>query len=266
MYTPLKTYIAQLPQEEQFNIHTLHNMLTAVRDFRVIYGIPTFTEFESCRRAVEGIINNSSLVPDKILIVDNSETEAGAEALTDLTQKYSGRVHIIIRRENILSGAWNDIMNYAGADDYVIVANDDVFPHYRSIEALVTAAKERPDVAMWNGSGHSGNSYSFFLLRQWAYRIVGAFDENFKPAYFEDNDFDYRIKLAGLIREEVAEAEFEHIGSATINNMDAIKKVGHHRSFVQNQRYYITKWGAKPGQETFKTPHEKIVPLGIEDL
>lgn len=232
---------------------------------KLTYGIPTYTQFDHCRKAVEGIINNSSLVPDKILIVDNSETGAAADALSDLTQTYYNRVHLIIRRENILSGAWNDIMAYANSD-YVIIANDDVFPHYNSIQALVQAAIDRPDVAMWNGSGHSGNSYSFYLLRQWAYAHVGPFDENFRPAYFEDNDFDWRLKCAGLIREEVPAATFEHIGSATMRGMKDERLVKHHKSFADNKRYYRRKWGGVPQQELFKTPHERLVPLDISDL
>lgn len=232
---------------------------------KVLYGIPTFTEFDHCRKAVEGILHTSSLVPDKIVIVDNSEDESGARALTDLTQKYVDRVHILIRRENILAGAWNDLMQFTG-QDYVIIANDDVFPHTHSIQALVDAAIARPDIAMWNGSGHSGNSYSFFLLRQWAYEKVGLFDENFRPAYYEDNDYDWRIKCAGLIREEVPAATFDHIGSATMKSMRDERLVKHHQSFVDGGRYYRRKWGDMPGKERWKSGFERILPLDISDL
>lgn len=233
---------------------------------KVLYGIPTFTQFDDCRNAITKIIDSSSFVPDMFLIVDNSETGAGAEALTDLAQKHSDRVHVLIRRENILAAAWNDIMNF-GIDyefDYVIIANDDVTPHANSIEALVTAAIKQLDIGMWNGSGNQtkgvgGNSYSFFLLHKWAYAIVGEFDENFRPAYFEDNDYDYRVKLAGLIREEVSACTFDHIGSATMNSMPTERKVHHHASFVANKQHYIRKWGGEPGKEQFKVPFERPI-------
>ena len=233
----------------------------------VLYGIPTYTQFDDCRKAVETIINSSTLVPDMFLIVDNSETGVGAEALTDLAQTYPDRVHILIRRENILSGAWNDIM-HAGIDhdfDYVIVANDDVTPHPGSIQALVDAAINRPDVAMWNGSGHSGNSYSFFLLQKWAYSQIGAFDENFKPAYYEDNDYDRRIKLAGLIREEVSAATFDHIGSATAKSFSEARWIIHHASFSNNGKYYQRKWGGMPQFEQFRVPFERPL-FDLSDL
>lgn len=227
---------------------------------KLIYGIPTYSQFDDCRHAVEQILQSSTLVPDEIIIVDNSETAEGYKSLADLIVKYPC-VDIWVRTENILSGAWNDVMDYAVAqqddDVYVILANDDVTPHPDSIKALVDAAVQNPEIAMWNGSGHSGNSYSFFLMQLWAYNRLGPFDENYKPAYFEDNDKDWQIKVAGLIREEVPAATFDHIGSATANNMSGERKVQHHASFVRNERYFSRKWGGKPGKEQFKIPFER---------
>lgn len=226
---------------------------------KLLYGIPTYSQFDACRKAVETIIDTSTLVPDMFLIVDNSETGAAADALTDLAQKYIDRVSILIRRENILSGAWNDIMHVAKDlnFEYVIIANDDVTPHTQSIHALVDAAEKDPSIAMWNGSGHSGNSYSFFLLQQWAYDRIGPFDENFKPAYFEDNDYDRRKDLLGLIRETLTDCTFDHVGSATRKAMSNEQMINAHARFVSNERYYMRKWAGMPGKEKFKIPFER---------
>lgn len=241
----------------------------------VLYGIPTYTQFDHCRQAVEGIINNSSLVPNKIVIVDNSEVGLAYETLYDLTEKYP-QVSILIRSENILSGAWNDLMQIES--DYTIIANDDVFPHYHSIEALVNAARNNPEVAMWNGSGHSGNSYSYYLLQHWAYNKLsefnrihnlgtGGFNEQFRPAYFEDNCADYILRiLLGLVRNEVPEATFEHIGSATMRNMNDERIVTHHKRFAENQRLYQHMWGGLPGKERFQIPFERPYQLDLSDL
>lgn len=220
-----------------------------MRDYNVYYGIPTYTQFGHAEEAVRAVLAGS-VVPDQIVIIDNSETGAAYTALKHLTAY--NNVHILPRAENILSGAWNDLMTL-WPDDYIIIANDDVKPHKHSIEALIGAAMARPDVAMWNGSGHSGNSYSFFLLRKWAYQQVGPFDERFKPAYFEDNDYDYRLRiLAGLIREEVPNATFDHVGSATVRSMDAQGRAKSHILFNKVQRYYISKWGGTPSNERYK--------------
>lgn len=228
-----------------------------MREYKVYYGIPTYTQFAHAEKAVLSVLEGS-LVPDQILVVDNSEIGAGYVYLKHLTEKYTN-VHIIPRTVNILSGAWNDIMT-TFPDDYVIIANDDVMPHKHSVEALVNAALDRPDVAMWNGSGDQtqgvgGNSYSFFLLRKWAYAQVGPFDQRFKPAYFEDNDYDYRLRvLAGLIREEVSNATFDHVGSATVKAMTRQQRELGHINFRKLARLYESKWGGSPGQERYKVP------------
>lgn len=233
----------------------------AMKDYKVYYGIPTYSQFAHAETAVKTILQGS-LVPDQIVIIDNSEYGGAFTELSHLPEQYAN-VHIIPRAQNILSGAWNDLMNL-WPDDYIIIANDDVMPHERSVEALVNAAIDRPDVAMWNGSGHSGNSYSFFLLRKWAYCQVGPFDEKFIPAYFEDNDYDYRLRiLAGLIREEVSNATFDHVGSATVKAMNQSQRDAAHLYFRKNGLYYMSKWGGMPTKEKYTEP---FAGLDLSDL
>jgi GT2 family glycosyltransferase len=228
-----------------------------MKDFRVYYGIPTYTQFNRAKQAIEHIMETSSLIPDQIVVIDNSGSGAALPVIQPVLERYTS-VQLIPRETNILSGAWNDLMNLF-PDDYIIIANDDVKPHKHSIEALVTAARTTPEVAMFNGSGHSGNSYSFFLLRKWAYTRVGPFDEKFRPAYFEDNDYDYRLRiLAGLIRQEVSAATFDHVGSATMKAMTPEQLAKHHMLFARSERYYMDKWGNTPGKERFTEPFQDI--------
>jgi len=217
----------------------------------IVYGIPTYAPSQALyiRDHVLPALYAGTVVPDRIVIVDNANGQSAA-LLAGIETIYPN-VEIIVRKENILSGAWNDIMRLGA--EYTIIANDDVIPDPHSIEALVGAAILEPDVAMWNGSGHSGNSYSFFLLTQWAYAQVGPFDEGFKPAYFEDNDFDYRlIHIHLLTRREVPLATFQHVGSATVKSMTPTQQNEQHLLFRKNRRRYVLKWGGEPAHETYK--------------
>lgn len=229
----------------------------------IYYGIPTYNRFDRTREAIDHIMRTSTIKPTQIVIIDNSEIGAAVTTLLDLTIKYSN-VHIIPRTHNILAGAWNDIMNLYH-DDYTILANDDVLPHPGAIEALITTARENPKAAIVNGSGHSGNSYSFFLLRFWAYQAIGAFDENFKGGYFEDNDFDRRKDLLGLERIEAPFATFDHVGSATIKAMTQAQMIKQHERFRENEAYFIRKWGDIPARAYFKKPFEKPVHINLDD-
>ncbi|HTH22432.1 MAG TPA: glycosyltransferase [Nitrososphaeraceae archaeon] len=238
-----------------------------MRDFKVYYGIPTYTQYERAKQAVEHIIKTSTLVPDEIVIVDNSEERLATNIFLPLhlMKKPKGMgVRLYYREKNILSGAWNDIMRLYN-DDYIIIANDDVIPEPNAIEALVTTAREHPEYAMVTGAACCVNSYSFFLLRKWAYDIVGAFDENFVPAYFEDNDYDYRLRiLAGLIRAEAPNAIVKHIGSATMKAMTEEQRSRHHHNFAFNQRYFEAKWGGMPTKEKFTIPFQQTVEVEDE--
>ncbi len=231
-------------------------------NLRVLYGIPTYTQFARARNAIEQIITTSTLVPDQFVVVDNSEKGLFTPYWESMLPAHRDRVIVIPRAVNILAGAWNDLMQLADDTTYMIIANDDVVPHYSSIESLVAAARDNPEYAMVNGSGHSGNSYSYFLLKKWAYDKVGRFDENLKPAYFEDNDWDYRMMvLAGLLRVEVPTATFDHIGSATMRAMTDAQRNKHNIRFIKNQEYYNRKWGGLPHQERFTVEFQENVDV-----
>lgn len=95
--------------------------------------------------------------------------------------------------------------------------------------------------------------FSGYMINRKCWETVGQFDENFKPAYYEDNDYHYRINLAGMKAIVVPTSMFYHYGSRT--NLEAYGK-----PFIDsssNHRYYREKWGGDPTMETYKTPFNK---------
>lgn len=62
---------------------------------------------------------------------------------------------------------------------------------------------------------------------------IGNFDENFTPAFWEDNDFKYRAIEAGYDNYVVNSACFFHYGSVT--------SIRHNQNFEKNRRYYYAK-------------------------
>lgn len=176
--------------------------------------------------------------------------------------------HVIQRKENIVSGAWNDGLNFAfsdgGDEDLVLFVNQDV--------------KFNPDTLdrLYDHSGHhdfvSGNlakinryslfggrlkSFKDFMERDVFFKQSGmVFDEAFKPAYFEDNDFSHRLYLLGLKTVPCKVANASHEGSSVIRH-DGAMKAENNRTFKVNASYYERKWGGKPHQEKFKTPFGK---------
>ena len=82
------------------------------------------------------------------------------------------------------------------------------------------------------------------------------FDENFYPAYFEDRDMLYRLKLDG--RKTIEHYSLNpHIfrNSQTISHEGGDPSVN--KDFSKLAKLYVDKWGGPPNQETYKTPYNR---------
>jgi hypothetical protein len=168
-----------------------------------------------------------------------------------------------------VSGGWNQGLRNAIRDDldYLFIMNDDIVmqPHsmtrmMRGVENnhLVTAFNTRDENYDHLDETHYIESpdYACFVVRPWEFVTrFGYFDENFAPAYFEDNDMNYRIKLAGGKDRKCTSAPMYHAGSVT-QNWGGVPHVSS-EMFEDNREYYRQKWGGLPGEETFKTPFNK---------
>lgn len=91
-------------------------------------------------------------------------------------------------------------------------------------------------------------NWSAFLINKTIFDKVGDFDEAFVKCFFEDNDYEYRMKLAGVtIRFEDA------LNADVYRNSQTIEKNPLLGDYVANKEYYIKKWGGIPTEETYKT-------------
>jgi GT2 family glycosyltransferase len=95
-----------------------------------------------------------------------------------------------------------------------------------------------------------------------AIEAIGLVDEHaFYPIYFDDDDWERRCHLGGVEWIEY-NGQIQHDRSSTIRS-DARAAEGNGRTFVENRRRYIEKWGGLPGAETFRTPYGLDVPLSF---
>lgn len=166
-----------------------------------------------------------------------------------------------------VSAAWNQAIDFAheyGAD-VLIVSNDDVVYEPGCLSALVsgisvndwdlvTAVNTR-DFPRPEDCVMSEVDYSCFALDPIMFRSrFGYFDENFTPAYFEDNDMAYRIGQAKGSQAKLMNARMYHKGSATQFWNGEENRVVSHEKFRENQAYYVRKWGGMPGEEKYHLP------------
>jgi hypothetical protein len=139
--------------------------------------------------------------------------------------------------------------------DFVLVIANDVTVDDGFLEELVTFGMEAsPKVAIWSGIARNlykptfGRKeegicdFSAFMVRPQTIEKHGWFDENFKPAYFEDNDYHARVTLGGDTAGMIHDAHFHHVKSMTIQE-DA--EQAHHVNawHGKNRDYFAAKWG-----------------------
>src|SRR5690606_38556929 len=102
------------------------------------------------------------------------------------------------------------------------------------------------------------NSYQHwcsYILTVQAWKEFGKFDENIFPAYFEDNDAHYRMKLLDMnmvYTEKLNPVIFR-------NSMTIEKDASLNENFLKNRDYYIKKWGGEPSKEMFSIPFNKNI-------
>lgn len=210
----------------------------------------------------------------RILFFDNKSTDNTKEEAGKLVSDIFS--HRRLEERPALSSMWNEGIRdgFQRGFDYVLVCNNDILFHPASIDAL-TERISKGDVGiatMHNVRGSIENpidifnfsvpeieesehpDFSCFMITKECFDKVGEFDEIFNPAYFEDNDYHYRMKLAGLKAINYPGAIYYHFGSRTQNEaLDTPAVPG--PLFVANSMKYQQKWGGMPGSEKHKQPY-----------
>lgn len=170
--------------------------------------------------------------------------------------------------ENIgVSRGWNEALRRATDDDmdYLLISNDDVvfepgaiatlLREFRLVDDLLTMTNTR-NGDPGEGSADAADFSCFMVSPSHFVSKFGTFDEKFSPAYFEDNDMAYRMRLLGGTYRQILHARMYHAGSVTQNWKG--KQVVTGKMFETNKAYYVTKWGGTPGNEVYKAPFNGI--------
>jgi GT2 family glycosyltransferase len=216
--------------------------------------------------------------PYRIVLVDNGSTDETC----DEASKMVGAAFQHRRYENNTGTArswnWGIVDGFEKGADWVLVLNNDILLHPACIDRLVQRMQQDQGavglVSALDVRGEVGTpqdvfnihsdskadvaesehpNFSAFLLSRRCFELVGPFDEAYYPAYFEDNDYHYRILRAGLRAIVHPPAMFYHYASRTQYEARTSPVVTG-KDFEKNRVYYIRKWGGPPGGEKFCEP------------
>lgn len=163
-----------------------------------------------------------------------------------------------------VSVGWNECIQRAihANIDFLLISNDDVVFEPGAISTLLREFTMSYDLVTMtntrNGDPGEGSieaaDFSCFMIRPEQFvEKFGWFDEKFSPAYFEDNDMAYRMRLLGGTYRQILHARMYHAGSVTQNWNGQPVVTG--EMFETNRSYYAVKWGGLPGAEQYRLPY-----------
>ena len=218
---------------------------------RIFLGIPILNRLDLLEECLDRID-----VSAEILIINNNGQDR--EFTRGLRRLGRDRgLHIRDQERNLgVAGSWNRILmtGMGWGYDLVFIGSNDTLLWPGSLQAALEAPKEDEDVALWHIW-----YWSFFAMPLRTIPRVGWFDENFYPAYKEDQDYSYRCRLAGMRRHWLNNDEVgaDHLGSQTIRSDAHYFQKNAESHGAWNTPYYRQKWGGDATHERFRRPFDK---------
>lgn len=204
-------------------------------------GIPTINRADLLNQALDKYVED---FPDiDIYIVDNGKQNISLERHKNvLVWKSESNMGVAKSWNHILtSGFWSTNAEYG------LILNDDIYLGKKKdyIKDLIfVMIKQGIDLLQ------SQNHMCSFIISKECYNYIGQFDEMFYPAYFEDNDYRYRMKLLG---KNIVTTD--RLNPKIFRNSQTIAKDPTlNQRFQTLRNYYISKWGGAPNEEKFQTP------------
>jgi GT2 family glycosyltransferase len=208
-----------------------------------VLGFATLKRFDLADRLLASI----DYPVEHLVIVDNSGTNTWNPTQPE-TVKNLWMIRVPFGLG--LVGAWNLIVKSTPYAPYWVLVNDDA---WFEPGALDTIAQEADPNAL--SFPHIIPDWSCIVLGQKVVEEVGLYDERLYPLYFDDNDYDRRIKNANLPVKRI-NAIVHHDNSSTLksgymahNNRTYHANQDLFNSKIANNDYTEGNWSLKIRRE-----------------
>jgi len=210
---------------------------------KIVIGIPTLNRYDLLKENLADLQTNMS-DHDGLIIVDNGNQNIQPTPLISAIHNPGKNLGV--------SASWNYILSTSFGEtydaDYCVILNDDI--------VLGKTKQQLTDLIISNNNPEfliGPYFWSAFIMAKSCFASVGLFDEKFYPAYYEDNDYYYRMVLNGTryVFTDVLDPAIKR------NSMTIKKNKNINYNFSNNKNYFIKKWGGEPGKEKYPTPFNK---------
>lgn len=200
-----------------------------------------------CREAVAA----ASPQAGELLIIDNTADGAlaadpptGVEVARPVAGNYG------------VAASWNLAARRVidGEADWLIILSHALLLH----EPLHVAGERLIAVGEAEGVAHSTFGWHLVAISRGALRVVGLFDENYYPAWFEETDWLYRAGLASVAspRENGRAWPYTAIHASDRGHGIQAAQGRVRPDWRRLEGYYAAKWGGTQGHETYRRPFD----------
>jgi GT2 family glycosyltransferase len=203
--------------------------------------IPTLNRKDLLLEALDYYTNVFTNI--SIYILDNGKQ--------DIPNTYLN-TYIYTKESNLgVSGSWNFLIEKAISNgyNYFLVLNDDIILKKDEESIYNIILKYGSDKFIRSEQFYN---WSAFILSKSIYHRIGRFDTSFERCYFEDNDYEYRMKL-----ENIPIVYDKELNAEVYRNSMTIQKEPHLNNFNNNLKYYESKWGGVPTEEKYTIPFNR---------
>ena len=194
------------------------------------------------------IMDNGKQFPNAINVAECEDNDDTIKQIFDTTD----RIITVTTKTNLgVAASWNWFLkNVPMPEGFLIISNDDIIFDKTTLRSFY---EEMQKIDTHFVIGCTGE-FAIFSISEEVFKATGGFDENFYPAYFEDNDFHYRMRLVGYDFVHAPYITYGHENSSTLAAYTPEQHSAHHLNFRKNRSYYANKWGGLPTKEKYTTP------------
>lgn len=190
-----------------------------------VVGFATITRFDLAER----LINSINYPVENLVVINNSGTQEWQPTKPDIVERLW---HIEVPFGLGLVGAWNLVIKSTPYAPYWVLINDDA---YFSADALEIIERE-VDTEALNFAHVDQTPWAAPIFGEGCVRQAGLYDEAFYPVYFDDNDYERRIRNAGVEVKQLS-ARIHHDPMTTRQNFLQQNA----RTWVANETRYKEK-------------------------
>lgn len=201
------------------------------RSFQVIpvLGFATLSKFDMAQRLLDSI----DYPVENLVIVDNSGKREFKPKVDSSLIKETWMIQV--PHGLGANGAWNLIIKSTPFAPYWVIPNDDSWFEAGALEAIAKGV----DTEAFNFV-QVNPVWSCVVPSEGSVRRAGLWDEAFHPIYFDDDDYEWRMKKLGI--------RFNHIPAVVHHDNSSTLKSGYQKqndkTFIRNKALSTNKQAA----------------------